>query len=40
MRTQASTPQPTTVVGWASVWIRAIARSWRLRAHHIGSNIP
>lgn len=35
-----STSQHRSILGWAGVWARTVARSWRMRAHHIDSNIP
>lgn len=40
MDTMGSTPEHRSIVGWLVVWVRTIARSWRMRARHIGSNIP
>lgn len=40
MNTMSSPPEHRSILDWAIVWVRTIARSWRMRAHHIGSNIP
>lgn len=34
-----STPH-RSVLSWAGIWVRTVVRSWRMRAHHIDSNLP
>lgn len=32
--------KPQGPIGWVTIWVHTIARSWVLRARHIDSNIP